>query len=336
METKNNWKAWLYLAPALILMLIFTFYPLFNTFTIAFLENYDYMSGENVIASIFKEDGGLTLKNFGYVLGIVPKTTSVSMCDVNEVVDGLKTCALIDGQYYKLSYYKNVVEYAIPNTLIITFVTVPISVIISLLIAVGLNSIKKLNKIFQTIFFIPYVTNGIAIGMVFAVIFAGSNGLWNSIFNISGNWIDQNATGFRPMFALCVYIIWHALPYKILIFLSGLQGIDKQYYQAAKIDCATKFKTFMRITVPLLSPQILYITITSLIGSFKEYSSIVGLFGQQGTLKGSYNMYTVVYYVYDNIADHPELAAAAAVILFVIIMIFTVIQNYISNKRVHY
>ena len=314
METKNNWKAWLYLAPALILMCIFTFYPLINTFMIAFLENYDYLSGESVIQSIFKEDGGLTLKNIGYVLGITPKMYG------GEAV-----------------YYKNVIEYAIPNTLIVTFVTVPLSVIISLFIAVGLNSIKFLNKIFQTIFFIPYVTNGIAIGMVFAVIFAGTNGLWNALFGLgTKNWIDLGAERWSAMTALCIYIIWHALPYKILIFLSGLQGIDKQYYQAAKIDCATKFRTFMKITVPLLSPQILYITITSLIGSFKEYSSVVGLFGKQGTSQGSYNMYTVVYYVYDNIATHPELAAAAAVILFCIIMLFTVIQNWVSSKRVHY
>ena len=314
METKNNWKAWLYLAPALILMCIFTFYPLINTFMIAFLENYDYLSGESVIQSIFKEDGGLTLKNIGYVLGITPK--------------------MYGGEAI---YYKNVIEYAIPNTLIVTFVTVPLSVIISLFIAVGLNSIKFLNKIFQTIFFIPYVTNGIAIGMVFAVIFAGTNGLWNALFGLgTKNWIDLGADRWSAMTALCIYIIWHALPYKILIFLSGLQGIDKQYYQAAKIDCATKFRTFMKITVPLLSPQILYITITSLIGSFKEYSSVVGLFGKQGTSQGSYNMYTVVYYVYDNIATHPELAAAAAVILFCIIMLFTVIQNWVSSKRVHY
>ena len=119
METKNNWKAWLYLAPALILMCIFTFYPLINTFMIAFLENYDYLSGESVIQSIFKEDGGLTLKNIGYVLGITPK--------------------IYGGEEI---YYKNVIEYAIPNTLIVTFVTVPLSVIISLLISVGLNSIK--------------------------------------------------------------------------------------------------------------------------------------------------------------------------------------------------
>ena len=314
METKNNWKAWLYLTPTLILMLIFTFYPLFNTLLIAFLKDYNSAT-ETIFQSIFKDGGGLTLDNFGYVLGITPKVIGD-----------------------KVYYYENFVKYALPNTLIITFITVPLSVIISLLISVGLNSIKFLHKVFQTIFFIPYVTNAIAIGMVFSVIFAGSNGLFNTIFGLDKYWVDMTATKGSALFALCVYIIWHALPYKILIFLSGLQGIDKQYYQAAKIDSASKFKTFMRITVPLLSPQILYITVTSLIGSFKEYSSIVGLFGdnKRGPSQGSYEMYTVVYYIYDNIVDNPQLASAGSVILFVIILIFTVIQRAIADKRVHY
>lgn len=304
METKNNWKAWLYLAPVLILMLVFTVYPLIHTIGISFLSNYDYAANESFFHSVFKEDGGLTLRNFEEVL-------------INP----------------------NFMKYALPNTLIIVVVTVPCSIAIALLIAVGLNSIKCLNKIFQTIFFMPYVTNSIAVGMVFAVIFAGTNGLWNTIFGLGNiNWVDQSAPPWRGMFALCIYIIWHALPYKILIFLSGLQGIDKQYYQAAKIDSATKIKTFWRVTVPLLSPQIVYILITSMIGSFKEYSSIVAMFNDAKGTSASLepNMYTVVYYIYDNIAAHPTFASAAAVLLFIIIMIFTFVQKRVSDKRVHY
>ena len=206
------------------------------------------------------------------------------------------------------------------------------------MIAVALNSIKALTKVFQTIFFVPYVTNAIAIGMVFSVVFAGDNGLWNTIFHLGDTyWVDMAAPRSRAMFALCVYIIWHALPYKILIFLSGLQGIDKQYYQAAKIDAASKFKTFMNVTVPLLSPQIVYVLITSLIGSFKEYSSVVGLFNGPGTSSGSKNMYTVVYYIYDTIsANNVHYGSAAAVLLFLLILVFTFIQMYVSKKRVHY
>lgn len=322
MEKKNNWKAWLYLAPVLILMAVFTFYPLINTILIAFIKNFKISDMEHTaIYTMFQEGKGFTFDNFGYVLG------------VKELGGAL---------------YTDVIKIALPNTFIIVFITVPLSIVIALLISVALNSIKVLGKVFQTIFFIPYVTNAIAIGMVFAVIFASKGGLWDSIFNlkavdpVSGEvvetaWIDMGADKAHALFALCVYIVWHALPYKILIFLSGLQGIDKQYYQAAKIDAATKFKTFANVTVPLLSPQIVYVLITSLIGSFKEYSSIVGLFGGTGTNTGDRSMLTVVYYIYDCL-EHSQyaLAAAAAVILFIIIMIFTVIQKKVSDKRVHY
>ena len=297
MEKKNNWKAWLYLAPVIILLAVFTFYPLISTIGIAFIKNYDYMKQSG--------DGFAGFENFAAVLS-----------------------------------KSEVIKYAIPNTLIIVLVTVPASIIIALLIAVGLNAIKPLKKLFQTIFFMPYVTNAIAVGMVFSVIFQGK-GLWNFIFQTDQHWVDGGASSANAMFALCLYIVWHALPYKILIFLSGLQNIDKQYYQAASIDAAGKFKTFMNVTVPLLSPQILYIMITSFIGSFKEYSSVVGLFNAPGTTtSGSYNMYTVVYFIYDtirgNFTNQVYLGSAAAVMLFLVILVFTGIQFAVSNKRVHY
>ncbi|MFA5421429.1 MAG: sugar ABC transporter permease [Bacilli bacterium] len=306
MEKKNNWKAWLYLAPVVILTGIFIFYPLINTIGIAFLKNYNYLTGTS---------DGFTFDNFGYVLGLVPK--------------------VYGGQE---RFYYDVIQIAVPNTLIIVFVTVPLSITISLLIAVALNSIKWVKKIFQTIFFLPYVTNAIAVGMVFAVIFDGF-GLWNYLFGLAmpNYWLDVGADPSKAMFALCVYIIWHSLPYKILIFLSGLQNIDKQYYDAAKVDSAGRFKTFTNITVPLLSPQILYIMITSFIGAFKEYSSVMGLLGKSGTATGNNNMYTVVFYIYDKIDDgNVHLGAAAAVLLFIVILAFTGIQFWISKKRVHY
>lgn len=306
MEKKNDWRAWLYLAPVIILLAVFTFYPLINTFGIAFLKDYKYLT---------QKSSGFTLENFGYVLGLIGKKAG--------------------GQTL---YFNDVVNYAIPNTLIIVFITVPLSIIISLLIAVGLNSISFLKKLFQTIFFMPYVTNAIAVGMVFTVIFDGY-GIWNHLFGlvIPNYWLDMGAPQINAMFALCFYIVWHALPYKILILLSGLQNIDKQYYQAAQIDAAGKVKTFMNITVPLLSPQILYIMITSFIGAFKEYSSVVGLLGKSGTATGLNNMYTIVYYIYDTISkDTVQYGCAAAVMLFVVIMIFTAIQFKVSSTKVHY
>lgn len=314
MQTKNNWKAWLYLAPVLILMTIFTFYPLINTIGISFLKNYNYT---------IQTSEGFTFDNYAVVLRLMPYQT---FGDVSQ--DGMAL------------YEDNVVKYAIPNTLIITFVTVPISILISLLIAIALNQVKAFRNVFQTIFFLPYVTNAIAVGMVFNVIFS-HNGVFNLLFLGGANkyWIDVTADRWSGMFALCIYIIWQSLPYKILIFSSGLQGIDNQYYDAAKMDSAPKWKVIRKITVPLLSPQILYIMITSFIGAFKEYDSIVGLFGQpQTSLSEPKNMYTVVYYIYDmlKMPHRVAWACAAAVLLFILILFFTVIEMQISKRRVHY
>lgn len=313
MQSKNNWKAWLYLAPVLILMSIFTFYPLINTIGISFLKNYNYIT---------QTSDGFTFENYAIVLGLKPF----------RVVPGLPEDTFM---------VTEVIQYAIPNTLLITVITVPLSIVIALVIAICLNQIKALQKVFQTIFFLPYVTNSIAVGMVFSVIFSGNSGIFNSIFGIPEPhyWINTSASYQSGMFALCFYIVWKSLPYKILIFLSGLQNIDNQYYDAAKMDSAPKYKVISKITIPLLSPQILYIMITSFIGSFKEYDSIVGLFGDQPQTSPShpYNMYTVVYYIYDSIGNNKvHWGSAAAVMLFVVILIFTVIEMQVSKRRVHY
>jgi len=264
--SKNNWKAWLYLAPVLILLVVFLLYPLINTIFIAFLDNYSYIDGSF---------DGVTLNNFG-------------------VIFGLST--------YNGATEVNFTKYAIPNTFLIVFITVPVSTLIALLISVGLNKIKFLQKALQTIFFLPYVTNAIAIGMVFSVMF-DQNGIINTLFNSTTKWI---------------------------------YGADRLHAYAAKMDGASSNKILWKITVPMMSPQILYILVTSFIGAFKEYTSIVGLFNMQGTSAGSYNMYTIVYYIYDNLSTHTSFAAAAAVFLFVVILVFTFIQLYVSKKRVYY
>lgn len=312
MESKNNWKAWLYLAPVIILLSVFTFYPIINTFIVSFTADYDYVLGSK---------GGFTFDNYVQVLS----------------PDGI--------------FFDDVIKTALPNTLLLTFVTVPVSIVLSLAIAIGLNSIKVFKKFFQTVFFMPYVTNAIAIGMVFSIIFDTQYGLFNALFGTQGHpWINMNIeTGetvnyWSAFFAICFYIVWHSLPYKILIFLGGLQNIDNQYYDAAKIDGASRFKTVMKVTVPLLSPQILYIMITSFIGAFKEYNSVIGLFGKDaGSFDvttsgfGASSMKTMVYFVYDQIgANQVQYASAAAVILFLIILLFTGIQFKVSKKRVHY
>ena len=234
MERKNNWKGWLYLAPALILITLFTLFPIVNTFIISFLKDYSYATGAN---------DGFTFDNYGIVLGLTERIEG----DPNSVMTEF-------------------IRYALPNTLLITFVTVPISVVIALLIAIGLNRIKAVRSFFQTIFFLPYVTNTIAIGMVFALIFSNT-GIFNSLFGLENvNWIGVVGTTWgKSMFVICLYVIWTALPFKILIFASGLQSVDQQYYDAARIDSTPKWKTDLKIVLPLISPQLLYVSITSFI-----------------------------------------------------------------------
>lgn len=311
METRNNWKGWLYLAPALILITLFTIFPILNTFVISFMKNYSYSTGAN---------DGFTFDNYGVVLGLTP---------------------LVEGD--SNTYMTEFIRYALPNTLLITFVTVPISVLLALVIAIALNRIKKVRSFFQTIFFLPYVTNTIAVGMVFALIFANT-GLFNTVFGLGNlNWVGVGNTWGRAMFVICLYVIWTGLPFKILIFTSGLQNVDQQYYDAARIDASPKWKTDLKIVLPLISPQILYISVTSFISGFKEYNAIVGLFNRSYTTDGNLsNLYTVVYYIYDQIKGvgggrpHLEYAASAAVILFVIILLFTLLQMQVSKRRVHY
>jgi multiple sugar transport system permease protein len=311
--SKNNWKGWLYLAPVIILIGVFLLYPLVNTIIIAFTKGYNYSTNTG---------DGFTLENFGIIFGISSYTSTA-------------------GQIGRETAF---VKYAVPNTLIITFVTVPVSIFLALIIAVALNSIKWFKKTLQTIFFLPYVTNTIAIGMVFSVIF-DKQGIINSIFGLkAANGVDPFAWiyGAKPsiaMIPLCIYIVWNSIPFKILILLSGLQNVDKQYYQAAQIDAAPKHKVLFRITVPLLSPQILYLMITSFIGAFKEYTSIVAIFkgpSTKGLNSPVHDMLTIVYYVYENITAQTSFAAAGAVFLFVVILIFTFVQFGVSSKRVHY
>ncbi len=302
LEKESNLKAWLYLSPALILLTLFIFYPLFNAFLISFFKD--------VVIEDMSTDGFAGLDNYKEVLG-----------NIN---------------------FRN----ALINTGTIVFISVPVSVIVALFISVGLKSIKKFQGVFQTIFFLPYVTNAIAIGMAFAFIFNRDFGLLNTMlgwFGIGGeetiNWVGAGATWGRAMTALLIFSIWGGLAFKILVFLSGLQGIDKQYYDAAKIDAAPRFRIFSKITVPLLSPMIAYVTITSFIGAFKVYTTVVGMFGASMGPSGSpRQMITVVGLVYSYIGTIGKggTAAAIAIILFIITLAFTGIQMQVSKKRVHY
>ena len=312
-DNKQQWKAWLYLAPAIVLLLVFTVWPIINTVRMAFLEGY---SGLQMV-------GGQTF-NFGF------------------------------GNFVKVVQYNKFVQ-CLKNTILLCVLTVPISTILALLIAVALNSIRPLQKVLQTIFFLPYVTNSIAIGMVFAAMFnivgafygteneiIVTAGIINNVIQFFGgdpvNWINYGSTYAANITVMVVYIVWNALPFKILVLLGGLQSINKQYYDAAKIDGASRRRIFFRVTIPLLSPMLAYVVITGFIGGFKEYTSIVGIFGEKmGPPDDAGRLNTMVGFIYDALATNSQgRASAAALILFGIILVVTMINMQVSKKRVHY
>ena len=231
---------------------------------------------------------------------------------------------------------------AVKNTFILVIFTVPISTGLALLISVGLNSIKKLKELFQTVFFLPYVTNTLAVGLVFMILFKKtpySDGLMNLILGLFGmgpvDFID--GAYWAKMFVLCFYTVWVVMPFKILMLTSALASVKQDYYNAAKIDGTSRLRTFTRITLPMISPSLFYLIITGFIGAFKAYSDAVALFG---TNLNAAEMNTIVGYVYDmlygNSGGYPSYASAAAIILFAIVLTITAINLMVSRKHVHY
>ena len=231
---------------------------------------------------------------------------------------------------------------AVKNTFILVIITVPLSTGIALLISVGLKSIKPLKDLFQTIYFLPYVTNTLAVGLVFMILFkktAYTDGLVNLIIAwFGGSSVDFiDGPYWAKMFVLCFYTVWVVMPFKILILTSALASVNQDYYNAARIDGTPKWRIFTRITLPMISPMIFYLIITGFIGAFKAYSDAVAIFGVN---LNAAEMNTMVGYVYDmlygNSGGYPSYASAAAIILFAIVLTITTINLMISNKNVHY
>ncbi len=231
---------------------------------------------------------------------------------------------------------------AVKNTLILVVITVPLSTGLALLISVALSSIKPLRDLFQTVYFLPYVTNTLAVGLVFMILFkktAYSDGLVNLLIqSFGGESIDFIGGDYAAkMFVLCFYTIWVVMPFKILILTSALASVNQIYYNAARVDGTPKWRIFTKITLPMISPMIFYLVITGFIGAFKAYSDAVALFG---TDLNASEMNTIVGYVYDmlygNSGGYPSYASAAAIILFAIVLTITCINLLVSKKHVHY
>ena len=289
----TNIRGWLYLLPALLFLIAFMVYPLIDVFIYSFEEGYNSASQTSF---------GVGPYNYMYVLR--------------------------DPYFLK----------AVKNTFILVIITVPISTGLSLLIALGLNSIKALKNTFQTIFFLPYVTNTLAVGLVFMILFRKTpytDGLVNLIIGKFGvspvDFID--GPYWAKMLVLSVYVIWIVMPFKILILTSALASVPKVYYQSAKIDGTSSWRVFWRITLPMISPMIVYLVITGFIGAFKAYSDAVAIFGVNLNAAG---MNTIVGYVYDMLygdgGGYPSYASAAAIILFAIVLTITVINLIVSRK----
>ena len=231
---------------------------------------------------------------------------------------------------------------ALKNTFILVIITVPLSTGLALLISVALTSIDKLRDFFQTVFFLPYVTNTLAVGLVFMILFKKtpySDGLVNLLLGAFGmtpvDFID--GPYWAKMFVLCFYTVWIVMPFKILILTSALASVNQTYYNAARVDGTSKWRIFTKITLPMISPSIFYLVVTGFIGAFKAYSDAVALFGVN---LNSAQMNTIVGYVYDmlygNSGGYPSYASAAAIMLFSIVLTITCINLLVSKKHVHY
>ena len=231
---------------------------------------------------------------------------------------------------------------AVKNTLILVAITVPVSTGLALLISLGLNHIKPLKDLYQTIYFLPYVTNTLAVGLVFMILFKKTD-YTDGLVNLLIGWFGGESVDFisgpywAKMFVLCLYTVWIVLPFKIIILTGALASVGQNYYDAARVDGTTGMRMFTKITLPMISPSVFYLVITGFIGAFKAYSDAVALFGTDLNAAG---MNTIVGYVYDmlygNSGGYPSYASAAAMILFAIVLTITCINLMVSKKHVHY
>lgn len=286
-------RPWLYLLPSLILLGIFMIYPLFDVLVYSLQEGYNSAS---------QTYSGIGFYNFSYVL--------------------------------RDPYFLQ----AVKNTFLLVIITVPLSTGLALLLSLALSSIKKVKELYQTIYFLPYVTNTLAVGLVFMILFKKtpySDGFINMIIQFfGGNSIDFiEGPYWAKMLTMCIYTIWIVLPFKVLILTSALASVDQNLYKAAKVDGTSSFRTFTKITLPMIMPMISYLVITGFIGAFKAYSDEVAIFGTNLNAAG---MNTIVGYVYDmlygNSGGYPSYASAAALILFAIVLTITVINLLLSTK----
>ncbi|MBR4428965.1 MAG: sugar ABC transporter permease [Clostridia bacterium] len=298
-----------YLMPFLIGVGIFTFYPMIRVLIMSFQEGY-HLTGNNMGTAT-----GWGIANYKFILS-----------------------GRGSDQFIR----------SIRNTALFVLFTVPITAAIAIVIAHLLNQKSKLNALFQTAYFMPMVTTATAVGLVWRWMFNQNSGLINAFITFftrlfgapeNINWLQTGATNHTiPMAVLIIFGIWNSLPFTIILLLSGLQNIDEHLYTVAKVDGSGPARIFFKITVPLLSPTIGLVLIINSISAFKVYTDVFVLWNGRPE---DYQMETVAWYIYNNITSNFDgmhslgIAAAAAMVLFVIIFAFTMLQKFIQRKWVY-
>ena len=288
----RKWEPLIYLLPFAIGLVIFTIYPIINVVIMSFKEGYRLSGAYN----------GWGLANYTKVLS--------------------------DPLFIN----------AIKTTFTYVFTVVPIATVLSIVVAVLLNQKIKGIALFQTAYFLPMVTSAIAVGLVWKYMFNYDIGVINWFLGLFGvdpiNWLGATV-GEAPynIWVIIIFGIWNMMPFTIILLLSGLQNIDPMYYTAAKVDGADNLKMFTRITLPMLSPTIFLTLIVNMISAFKVYNDVIPFWRGEAGVTGR-NLFTFVYYIKNAFYTNKKLgvAAAASILLFGIIFVFTMLQRYIQKK----
>lgn len=284
-KAENSPQAWLFLLPALLVIIVFNVFPLIRTFILSTQKG----TLNNLMFNGFK--------NYEIVLG--------------------------DPKFHT----------ALANTSIYAFIVVPVGLIISMFIAVTIYEKVKYKDIFETVFFIPYLTSVIAVGIVFRFLLNGEYGFINYLLGFIGvgpiNFLDNPN---MSIWTLIIFGIWSSLAFNIVILLSGLRNVNEDYYKVADMFGATKSEQFRKITLPQMLPIITFLSIVNFISAFKVYAQVFAIFNGKAGVADSAT--TAVFYIFNKfyVENRYGQGMAAAVILFILILIFTLIQNYVLKR----
>lgn len=219
------------------------------------------------------------------------------------------------------------------NTFKYAIVEVPFSLIIALVLAVLLNRKMKGRAVYRTIFFLPMVAAPAAIAMVWRWLFNSEFGLLNNVFGTHINWISNPHIA---VYSIGVIGVWSIIGYNMVLFLSGLQEIPKDYYEASNIDGANGIYQFFHITVPLLSPTIFFVTVTRIIGALQVFDLIFMVMDRNNPALGKTQSLVYLFYQYSFVQNNKGLGSTIVVLLLAIIMIITVFQMKAQKKWVYY